>query len=92
MQTTLAQVIDFAQAQRQARRERQEEWHLTPEEVCPFLAHHIMQSKLTYSAIANQAHCSPQTVSNIAAGETHFPRFSTVFNILGSLGFDVVVR
>jgi transcriptional regulator with XRE-family HTH domain len=51
-----------------------------------------MASKLTYSAIANQANCSPATVSNIAAGETRFPRFSTVFNILAALGFDVVVR
>jgi len=92
MHTTTAQVIDFAQAQRKAHREKQEEWHLTPEEVCPFLAHHITQSKLSYLAIANQAHCSPQTVSNIAAGETRFPRYSTVVNILTTLGFDTVVR
>jgi hypothetical protein len=92
MHTTTAQVIEFAQAARRQRKERQEEWHLTSEEVCPFVAHHIKASKLTYSAIAGQAQCSPQTVSNIAAGETRFPRYATVVNILVTLGFEVVVR
>ena len=87
-----SQVIDFAEAARRKHHEEKDEWHLRPEEICEFIAHHIRTSKLTYSAIAWKAGCSPNTVSRMAMGDTHLPRYSTVFFILDALGFDVVLR
>jgi hypothetical protein len=61
-------------------------------ELCSFVQHEIIASKLKYSAIALRAGCCAQTVSNMASGETHQPRASTVMNILGVLGFQMVAR
>jgi transcriptional regulator with XRE-family HTH domain len=35
---------------------------------------------------------SPSTVSNLASGKTHYPRFSTITGILGALGYETVIR
>jgi len=92
MHTTAAQVIDFAQAARRKHQQERDEWHLTWEEVAPFLAHEILKSKLSYTAIAHQAGLSPSTVSNIASGESHRIQLRTACLLLATLGFDWVVR
>lgn len=61
-------------------------------ELCAFLQHEIMVSKKKYKDIAAKAGCCPQTVSNMASGSTHFPRFGTVMSILSVMGFELVVR
>lgn len=61
-------------------------------ELCAFLQHEIQSSKRKYKAIAEKAGCCAQTVSNMAHGQTHYPRAATVFDILRVLGFEVVVR
>lgn len=61
-------------------------------ELCAFLQHEIQASKRTYKKIAEQAGCCAATVSNMAHGTTHYPRAATVFDILRTLGFQVVVR
>jgi hypothetical protein len=60
--------------------------------VCSFVGTEIRLSKMKYSKIAEMANCAPSTVSNLAHGETNFPRFGTVLQILRALGFEVVVR
>jgi hypothetical protein len=61
-------------------------------ELCAFLAHEIAESRYKYNAIASRAGCCASTVSNMAHGQTQFPRASTVFSILQVLGFEVVIR
>ena len=61
-------------------------------ELCAFLQHEILVSKLKYKDIAEKAGVCASTVSHMAHGDTHFPRAGTVFAILGVLGFEVVVR
>ena len=85
-------VIEFAEAARRRRNAAQEEWHLDPDEIGPFLAHQIWASKLTYSAIAREAGVSPSTVGHLASGETHSPQYRTVWRVMGALGFDATWR
>lgn len=61
-------------------------------ELCAFLQAEIFASKMKYSALAYKCDCCPSTVSNIASGATREPRASTVFKILGALGFKIVGR
>lgn len=61
-------------------------------ELCAFLQHEIQSSKKKYVRIAEAAGCCAQTVSNMAHGETHYPRAGTVFAMLRVLGYEVVVR
>lgn len=59
---------------------------------CRFVGAEIRASKLKYSKLAELANCHPQTISNLAHGETSQPRFSTILQILRALGFEIVVR
>jgi DNA-binding phage protein len=61
-------------------------------ELCAFLQHEIQVSKKKYKDIAAKAGCCAQTVSNMASGSTHYPRFGTVMAILSVMGFELVVR
>ena len=61
-------------------------------ELCAFVQHEILVSKRKYKDIADRAGVCATTVSNMAHGDTHFPRFGTVVSILRVLGFEVVVR
>lgn len=61
-------------------------------ELCGFLAREIIASKMTFTKIAEKAGVCISTVSNLAHGETHFPRAGTVFQILRVFGYEVVVR
>lgn len=57
-----------------------------------FTAGLLQQSGQKYSAIAKTGGMSPSTASNMANGKTRFPRFSTISGILGSLGYETVIR
>jgi len=61
-------------------------------EVCAFVQHEIVMSKMKFRLIAEKAGCCPSTVGKMAAGETHQPRASTVWNILRVLGFEIAAR
>lgn len=61
-------------------------------ELCSFIQHEILGSRRKYSELADKAGVCASTVSNMAHGETHYPRAGTVFSILRVLGFEVVVR
>lgn len=62
------------------------------EELCAFVAHVIVSSKMKYVRLAEKAGCCPATISKLAAGETHLPRASTVLNILQALGYQLVAK
>lgn len=51
--------------------------------------HAIRTSHQTYYSLADRAGVSVQTVSNIASGDTKFPRMATVIRILMALGWEV---
>ena len=57
-----------------------------------FTAGLINKSGIKYSTIAKTGGMSPSTASNLASGKTHYPRFSTISGILGSLGYETVIR
>lgn len=57
-----------------------------------FVASHLRQSRLKYSHVAAGAGLSPSTVSNMASGKTRLPRFGTITGILGSLGYETIIR
>lgn len=61
-------------------------------ELYSFLAREIALSKQKYSKFAKKAEMSPNTVSRMAHGETQYPRFQTVFAMLDTLGYELVVR
>ena len=61
-------------------------------ELCAFLQHEIVVSKMRYNKIADRAGCCVSTVSKMASGETKQPRASTALAILGVFGFQLVVR
>ena len=62
------------------------------EELIKFTASQVLDCTMTYKKIAEAAGCSTSTVSNLAKGETRFPRAATVFEILRVIGFSVVIR
>ena len=45
-----------------------------------------------FTKIATAADISVSTVSNIASGETKFPRLRTIIRILGALGWDIYAQ
>jgi transcriptional regulator with XRE-family HTH domain len=49
----------------------------------------IRRSQQKYYEIATRSGVSVQTVSNIASGDTKFPRMTTVVRILMSLGWSL---
>ena len=57
-----------------------------------FVAGKLRQSKMKYSNVAKGGGMSGSTVSNMASGKTHYPRFSTISGILGALGYETVIR
>lgn len=61
-------------------------------ELTKFVSGEIRASKMKFSKIADKAGCCSATVSNLAHGVTHDPRTSTIFKILGVLGYRVTVR
>lgn len=61
-------------------------------ELCAFVAREIEITKKKYSVLANKAGVCSSTVSRMANGTTQHPRAETVFQILKTLGYDVVVR
>ena len=61
-------------------------------ELCAFVQHEIVMSKMKFKNIAQKAGCCPTTVGKMASGETHQPRASTVLGILRVLGFELVAR
>lgn len=56
-----------------------------------FVSGQVRQSSMKYKDVAS-GHMSTSTVSNMASGKTHYPRFSTMAGILGALGLEVVFR
>lgn len=61
-------------------------------ELCAFLQHEIQVGKRKYNKLAEEAGCCASTVSNMASGQTHYPRAGTVFQLLKVLGYEVVIR
>lgn len=57
-----------------------------------FVAGKLRQSSMKYGHVAKGGGMSPSTVSNLASGKTHYPRFSTIAGILGALGYETVIR
>lgn len=57
-----------------------------------FVAGKLRQSKMKYTNVAKGGGMSGTTVSNLASGKTHYPRFSTITGILGALGYETVIR
>jgi len=49
----------------------------------------LLRSKQTYAAVAAKAAVAKSTVSNIASGQTRFPRLETIVRILGALGWVI---
>lgn len=52
----------------------------------------LLASKLFYTAIAQRAQVSSSTVSNIASGQTKYPRLETIIRILGGLGWRILAE
>jgi DNA-binding Xre family transcriptional regulator len=48
--------------------------------------------RVNQKKLAEEGEMSPSTVSNMASGKTHWPRFSTMFGIAAALGLEVIVR
>jgi hypothetical protein len=49
----------------------------------------LLRAKTTYTAIAQKAAVASSTVSNIASGQTRFPRLETIVRLLGALGWVI---
>lgn len=56
------------------------------------LQQELLTSKSTYSAIAVKAQVANSTVSNIASGQTKWPRLETIIRILSALDWEIVAR
>ena len=57
-----------------------------------FVAGQVRTSKLKYKNLAQGAGIkSPATVSRLASGQTHYPRFSTIFGTASALGLELVL-
>lgn len=57
-----------------------------------FVAGKLRGSKMKYTNVAKGGGMSSTTVSNLASGKTHYPRFGTITGILGALGYETVIR
>ena len=57
-----------------------------------FVAGRLRSSHMKYNNVAKGGGMSATTVSNLASGKTHYPRFSTITGILGALGYETVIR
>jgi DNA-binding phage protein len=56
------------------------------------MASQVRRSSDKYSHIAKAGSMSGTTVSNLASGKTHYPRFSTMFGVADALGLEVTFR
>lgn len=52
----------------------------------------LRKSHMKYSNVAKATGMCSATASNLAAGRTHYPRFTTIANVLGALGYETVIR
>jgi len=59
---------------------------------CTFVAARLRQSSMKFNHVAKGGGMSASTVSNMASGKTHYPRFSTITGILGALGYETIIR
>jgi hypothetical protein len=57
-----------------------------------FVAGRLRQSHMKYTNVAKGGGMSATTVSNLASGKTHYPRFGTITGILGALGYETIIR
>lgn len=57
-----------------------------------FTAAAVRRSSLKFGSLAKAGDMSGSTVSNLASGKTHYPRFKTIAGILGALGYETVIR
>ena len=57
-----------------------------------FVAGLLRKSNMKYAHVAKGGSMSPTTVSNLASGKTHYPRFSTIAGSLGAMGYETVIR
>jgi len=82
------------QAERRGRlaAEKAGEWVFTDTaDYVSMMASQVRRSKQKYSRLA-QGRMAGSTVSNLASGKTHYPRFSTMFGIADALGLEVTFR
>lgn len=56
------------------------------------LQEELLTSKSTYTAIARKAQVAITTVSNIASGQTRWPRLETIIRILSALDWEIIAR
>lgn len=52
----------------------------------------LLRAKTTYTAIAAKAAVANSTVSNIASGQTRYPRIETIIRLLGALGWLITAN
>jgi hypothetical protein len=66
----------------------------TTDDYIAAMAAQVRQSGLKPGSIAKASDTikSGTTVSKLASGQTHFPRFSTMFGVAAALGVEVVFR
>jgi DNA-binding phage protein len=56
------------------------------------LQQELLASKATYTAIAQKAQVASSTVSNIASGQTRWPRLETIIRILSALNWQIIAQ
>src|SRR5258705_9326076 len=82
-----------AQERGRLRSDRAGEFHFDDTaDYVSFVAGKLRQSRMKYTNVAKGGGMSSTTVSNMASGKTHYPRFSTISGILGALGYETVIR
>ena len=52
----------------------------------------VRQARMPYKKLAEGGNMSGSTVGNMASGKTRFPRWSTMFGLVGVMGLEVLVR
>lgn len=57
-----------------------------------FVSMQVRRSSIKNKDLAKAGSMSSSTVSNMASGKTHYPRFSTMAGLLGGLGLEVIFR
>jgi len=86
-------IDDPATERARLRSDRAGEFHFDDTaDYCAFVAGRLRQSSMKFNHVAKGGGMSPSTVSNMASGKTHYPRFSTITGILGALGYETIIR
>lgn len=57
-----------------------------------FVAGLLRRSHMKYANVAKGGGMCASTVSNLASGKTHYPRFGTITGSLGAMGYETVIR